>query len=193
MIPSASWGEVFFTLGNLFRDILFTCFDCHIQIYVYVCMYDNARNGILQNLWRCKLCFSLLRNIHLLLQILMLYFVDIFGNIIGWGSARMNHLEQKCQSKLLKTFRYFTCWKIDLGDFNHLKPTGYVMHHQFHSTTVRSAHTVFMCFVFIWEQTATCATYSINWLVFVTEMKSVYSAVRTGSLNKAVCALSLEG
>jgi len=27
-------------------------------------------------------------------------------------------------------------------------------------------------------------------LVFVTEMKSVYSAVRTGSLNKAVCASS---
>ena len=45
-----------------------------------------------------------------------------------------------------------------------------------------------MCFVFIWEQTATCATYSINWLVFITELKSVYSAVRTGSLNKAVCA-----
>jgi hypothetical protein len=36
-----------------------------------------------------------------------------------------------------------------------------------------------MCFVFIWEQTVTCATYSINWLVFITEMKSVYSAVRT--------------
>ena len=45
-----------------------------------------------------------------------------------------------------------------------------------------------MCFVFIWEQTANCATYSINWLVFITEMKSVYSAVRTGALNKAVCA-----
>jgi len=38
-----------------------------------------------------------------------------------------------------------------------------------HSTTVRSAHTVFMCFVFIWEQTATCATYSINWFVFIDE------------------------
>jgi len=50
-----------------------------------------------------------------------------------------------------------------------------------------------MCFVFIWEQIATCATYSINWLVFITEMKSVYSAVRTGSLNKAVCASSLKG
>ena len=64
---------------------------------------------------------------------------------------------------------------------NLLKPTGYVMHQQFiHSTTVRSAHTVFMCFVFIWEQTATCATYSINWLVFITEMTSFYCAVRTG-------------
>jgi hypothetical protein len=30
-------------------------------------------------------------------------------------------------------------------------------------------------------------------LVFITEMKSVYSAVRTGSLNIAVCVLSLKG
>jgi len=29
-------------------------------------------------------------------------------------------------------------------------------------------------------------------LVFITEMKSVYSAVRIGSLNKAVCASSLK-
>ena len=62
-----------------------------------------------------------------------------------------------------------------------------------HSTTVRCAYTVFMCFVFIWEQTATCATYSINWLVFITEMNSVHSAVRTGSLNKAVCPSPLNG
>ena len=48
-----------------------------------------------------------------------------------------------------------------------------------------------MCFVFIWEQTATCATYSINWLVFITEMKSVYSAVRTGALNREVWHSSL--
>ena len=48
-----------------------------------------------------------------------------------------------------------------------------------------------MYFVFIWEQTGTCATYSINWLVFITEIKSVYCAVRSGSLNKVVCASSL--
>jgi hypothetical protein len=30
-------------------------------------------------------------------------------------------------------------------------------------------------------------------LVFITEMKSVYSAVRTGPLNKAVCASAVKG
>jgi hypothetical protein len=30
-------------------------------------------------------------------------------------------------------------------------------------------------------------------LVFITEMKSVYSAVQTGSLNIAVCTSSLKG
>jgi hypothetical protein len=52
---------------------------------------------------------------------------------------------------------------------------------------------VFMCFVFIWEQRATRATYNINWLVFITEMKRIYSAVRTGYWNKAVCASSVKG
>ena len=50
-----------------------------------------------------------------------------------------------------------------------------------------------MCFVFIWGKTATCATYIINWLVLITEMKSFYCAVRTGSLNKIVCSSSVKG
>ena len=46
---------------------------------------------------------------------------------------------------------------------NLLKPTGYVTHQQFNIQQLYcSAHTVFMGFVFIREQTATCATYSIN-------------------------------
>jgi hypothetical protein len=44
-------------------------------------------------------------------------------------------------------------------------------------------HSVFMCFVWISEQTAIISLYSINWLVFITETESVYCAVRTGSLN----------
>ena len=73
-----------------------------------------------------------------------------------------------------------------------LRPSGHYMYHTvvtvctasstggtyyiLHSPTLRSAHTaVFMCFVWISEQTAI-----INWLVFVTEAESVYCAVRTG-------------
>jgi hypothetical protein len=54
-----------------------------------------------------------------------------------------------------------------LNPFNLLKPTGYVMHQQFFNIQQLYAlpHIVFMCFVFIWQQAATCATYSINWLV----------------------------
>ena len=33
----------------------------------------------------------------------------------------------------------------------------------------------------------------MNWLVFITELISVYRAVQTGSLNKAVCASSSKG
>ena len=43
-------------------------------------------------------------------------------------------------------------------------------------------HTVFICFVWIWEQTAIISLYNINWLVFITETECVYCAVRTGSL-----------
>ena len=40
----------------------------------------------------------------------------------------------------------------------------------------------FMCFVRISEETATFALYCINWLVFITEVESVYCAVRIESL-----------
>jgi len=41
-------------------------------------------------------------------------------------------------------------------------------------------HSVFVCFVWIWEQTANISLYNNNWLIFVTETASVYCAVRTG-------------
>ena len=47
-------------------------------------------------------------------------------------------------------------------------------------TTLRSAHTaVFMCFVWISEQTAIISLYNINWLLCITQTQSVYCAVRT--------------
>jgi hypothetical protein len=41
-------------------------------------------------------------------------------------------------------------------------------------------HSVFVCFVRIWEHTAIISLCSIKWLVFVTEMERVYCAVRAG-------------
>ena len=53
----------------------------------------------------------------------------------------------------------------------------YVLHSTF------CPHSVFMCFVSIWEQTAIISLYSIDWLVCITETECVYWVVRTGSLN----------
>jgi hypothetical protein len=39
-------------------------------------------------------------------------------------------------------------------------------------------HSVFMCFVWISEQTAIISLYSIKWLVFITETECVYCAVQ---------------
>jgi len=41
----------------------------------------------------------------------------------------------------------------------------------------------FVCLVWIWEQTANCALQNIKRLIFITEVESVYCAVRTGSLH----------
>ena len=55
-------------------------------------------------------------------------------------------------------------------------------------------HGVFMCFVWIWEQTAIISLYSINWLVCIIETESVYRAVQTEHLtftNSALCPHSV--
>ena len=44
-------------------------------------------------------------------------------------------------------------------------------------------HNIFMCFVWIWEQTAIISLYNINWPVFITEKRCVYCAVRIGCLS----------
>ena len=49
----------------------------------------------------------------------------------------------------------------------------YVLHSTF------CLHSVFMCFVWIWEQTAIISLYSNNWLDFITETDCVYCAVRS--------------
>jgi hypothetical protein len=54
-------------------------------------------------------------------------------------------------------------------------------------------HGVFMCFVWISEQTAIISLCSINWLVFMAETDCVYCAVLTGSSNIIHVNPTLEG
>jgi len=64
--------------------------------------------------------------------------------------------------------------------YSSLKPSGNYMYRQFniHNSTF-CPNSVFMCFVWISEQTAIITLYNINWLVFITETECVYCAVRT--------------
>ena len=71
----------------------------------------------------------------------------------------------------------------NLIEFNLLKLTGYFTYHLFKIQKILHAdYIAFMCFVRISEQTATFALYLINWLVFISEVESVYCAVRIKSL-----------
>ena len=54
-------------------------------------------------------------------------------------------------------------------------------------------HSVFMCFVWISEQTAIISLYSINWLICVTERESVFAARYGLSLTYSSRASHREG
>jgi hypothetical protein len=60
-------------------------------------------------------------------------------------------------------------------------------------TILRSAHTVYLCFVSIGEQTAIISPYSITWLVCITETECVYCAVRAESLWKQKLVFFFKG
>jgi hypothetical protein len=50
-----------------------------------------------------------------------------------------------------------------------------------------------LCPYFIFMFCIYLKTNTINWLIFITEIKSVYSEVRTETLNKAVCTSAVKG
>ena len=75
------------------------------------------------------------------------------------------------------------------GWINIFKPAGYTMQ-TFNNCTL-CPHCIYVFCIYLRINSDLC--HAINWLVFITEMESVYSAVRTGSLNEAVCASSVKG
>jgi hypothetical protein len=85
----------------------------------------------------------------------------------------------------MRCFLRGTSWSLII--ITHFKSSGYCIYRYlppgltFINPTF-CPHSVFMCFVWIWEQTAIISIYSINWLVCINETECVYCAVRTGSL-----------
>ena len=83
--------------------------------------------------------------------------------------------------KTVERYRNDCC--LNVAENNHAHWSLYVPPGSTFRNSSFSPHSVFMCFVWISEQTAIISLYNINWLVFITETESVYCAVRTGSLN----------
>jgi hypothetical protein len=67
---------------------------------------------------------------------------------------------------------------------NLLKPAGYFTYHQVYTKILHADYIAFMRGAWISEQTVTFVLCIINRLVFITELESVYCAVRTESLYK---------
>ena len=67
--------------------------------------------------------------------------------------------------------------------FNLLKPTGYYTYHKvYHSKILHADYIAFICFIWLSEEAVLYVLYVVNRLVFKTEVKSVYCAVRAESL-----------
>jgi len=90
------------------------------------------------------------------------------------------------------TYRRFVLLILNVESECPLKPSGHYMYRTVVTICTTSLiftnsrfcpHSVFMCFVWISEQTAIISLYNINWLVCITETNSVYCAVRTGSFK----------
>ena len=62
-----------------------------------------------------------------------------------------------------------------------VKPTGHYMYHQFNIQQTYALPTLYLCVLYLSENKQRLVQiYCTNWLVFITEMKSVYRAVWTG-------------
>ena len=126
-------------------------------------------------------------------QILILRFLAVWPRTVrqrGANDSNIPLLQVSYFMQQYPNYFYKTCVaRMPRTCVNLLKPTGHETHKQFNIQQLYVLPTLYLCvFLLIWEQTVTSATYIINSLVFTTEMESVYCAVRTGSLNKAVCA-----
>jgi len=118
------------------------------------------------------------------------YFRAVCRTIISTLSAFCQHLPLQHQTTVvtysISTVQLFIVCHMYGSWFSSLTPKSQVVTIYTTSLTFNNStfcpHSVFMCFVWISGQTAIIYLYSINWLVFITEIWCVYCAMRTGSM-----------
>ena len=98
----------------------------------------------------------------------------VCGTILETGNCSVCHSKAEQRARLICVERVS-----DMFTFNHLQRSGHYMYRTVVTIYIDSLtfnnstfypHTVFMCFVWIWEQTAIISLYNINWLVCITEI-----------------------
>ena len=103
------------------------------------------------------------------------FYIEVILNIFI-GNKQFNHCQSDQNNWVLST-------PIQRPIINIFKPTGnFTYHKDEHLNILHCDHMEFVCFIWISEETANFALQNIKRQVFITELESVYIAVRTDSL-----------
>ena len=112
-------------------------------------------------------------------------------NVSSWPSV-FKQPASCVQRTSSTTFAYRRCQHFRNAEFNLLNPTGYVMHQLTFNNCTLCPHRIYVFCIYLRTNSDLCHLQH-KLIGFYNQMKSVYSAVRTGSLNKAVCGSSVKG
>jgi hypothetical protein len=117
--------------------------------------------------------------------------------IAPFRNPNAQQLQPSRSTKILTLSQHYSvqCSIFQKLAFTFLKPGGYstCLPPVLQSKILYSAHKLIIRFVCISEKTSNFCLFNAQWLVFLTEVASVYCAVRIWSLNKMDYVSSLKG
>ena len=117
------------------------------------------------------------------------YMSKSITRLVKMGSGKI--FQRKILKNVLLGVRLLV-WSV-IKFFNLLTPSGFFTYHQVEHSKILHGARFALSVLYGYQNRATFALYSINWLVFITMVESVYCAVRTDSLYKADYVSSLKG
>jgi hypothetical protein len=152
-----------------------------VKIYYYDDYYDDSIKLYSWNMLKrlaVKVCYDYVSQIHnykvFIFSQLLFTEIQVVGPIRKSTLRRSVFPQSSCYNQLFKS---------NFLDFNRLKPTGNSTYHKdYNPKILHCNHMEFVYFVWISEQISNLVLQNIKRLVFITEVESVYCALRTLSL-----------